>query len=126
MAQADGDLTHARYSLEVGHHDWACFAAQQAAEKAVKAVFQSLHAEAWGHAISELLQALNVSRPVPAAIREAALELDKVYIPARYPDAHQFGAPVSLYSSEEAERSIAHADEIVRFCKGLLPGVHPE
>jgi len=35
MAQALRDLEHAGVSLRAGHYEWACFAAQQAAEKAV-------------------------------------------------------------------------------------------
>ncbi len=42
MEQARGDLEHAAYDLVGGFFDWACFSAQQAAEKAVKAVFQKL------------------------------------------------------------------------------------
>ena len=36
--QAEHDLRHAHRAREVDDHDWACFAAQQAAEKAVKAL----------------------------------------------------------------------------------------
>jgi HEPN domain-containing protein len=42
MEQARGDLEHAAHDLIGGFFDWACFSAQQAAEKAVKAVFQKL------------------------------------------------------------------------------------
>ncbi len=38
--QAQADLEHARKSLEAGDYEWACFAAQQAAEVAVKAVLE--------------------------------------------------------------------------------------
>lgn len=38
MRQARRDLRHARNSLESEDYEWACFAAQQAAEKAVKAL----------------------------------------------------------------------------------------
>jgi HEPN domain-containing protein len=37
--QAQRDINHARNALEDGDYDWACFAAQQAAEKAVEALF---------------------------------------------------------------------------------------
>jgi len=37
LEQAKHDLTHARQSIGLEHFAWACFAAQQAAEKAVKA-----------------------------------------------------------------------------------------
>lgn len=46
IASAVGDLEHARSDRERGYHHWACFSAQQAAEKAVKAVFQKMGAEA--------------------------------------------------------------------------------
>ncbi|MCS6768154.1 MAG: HEPN domain-containing protein [Candidatus Nitrosocaldus sp.] len=48
LRQAEHDLEHARSDLERGFYDWACFSAKQAAEKAVKAVFQSMNNEAWG------------------------------------------------------------------------------
>ncbi len=42
MNQAEGDLLHARNDVAGGYYEWACFSAQQAAEKAVKAVFHTL------------------------------------------------------------------------------------
>ncbi len=38
LAQAKRDLEHAHQSSGLGHFEWACFAAQQAAEKAAKAL----------------------------------------------------------------------------------------
>jgi HEPN domain-containing protein len=46
LAQAERDLAQARESQGSGRHEWACFAAQQAAEKAVKALHLSLGQEA--------------------------------------------------------------------------------
>ena len=45
LAQAAHDLEHAEHSLEGGHYDWACFAAHQAAEKAVKGLYLHLGGE---------------------------------------------------------------------------------
>ena len=56
LAQADHDLGHARHALEDTDYDWACFAARQAAEKAVKAIFLHLGGEGWGHSITRLLK----------------------------------------------------------------------
>jgi HEPN domain-containing protein len=123
MAQSHVDLQHARHDLEGGFYEWACFSAQQAADKAVKAVFQHMGIEAWGHSVTDLLDALQNSYPVPAAVRNAAADVDKAYIPTRYPDAHPTGAPSTRYVRVEAERMIQHADEIIRFCQGLLPGI---
>jgi hypothetical protein len=47
MDQAEGDLRHARSDLEAGYYDCASFSAQQAAEKAVKAVFERAGASGW-------------------------------------------------------------------------------
>ena len=49
-----------------------------------------------------------------------ALELDKAYIPTRYPNAHPTGSPRRRYTREEGERLIQYAEEIVRFCSDLL------
>ncbi len=120
MEQAQGDLEHARSDRERGFYDWACFSAQQAAEKAVKAVFQKMGAEAWGHSVSDLLQELGKHHSLPYSLMDGALELDKAYIPTRYPNAHPTGSPRRRYTDREAERLIGYAEEIVEFCARLL------
>ncbi len=120
MDQAESDLQHARSDLDGRYYEWACFSAQQAAEKAAKAVFQVMGAEAWGHAAADLLIELGRRHQVPEALIEGALELDKAYIPARYPNAHPSGSPRTRYTKGEAIRLIGYADEIIRFCADLL------
>ncbi len=120
MDQAQGDLAHAKHDLRDGFYDWSCFSAQQAAEKALKAVFQKLGAEAWGHSVADLLEELSRSQSVTSELKEIALELDKAYIPTRYPNAHPSGSPRTRYTRTEAERIVAHAEKIVQFCSGLL------
>ena len=56
LRQALRDLEHARRSLKFGDYEWACFAAQQAAEKSVKALYQKLGIEVWGHSVSRMLK----------------------------------------------------------------------
>lgn len=120
-AQAERDLRHAEHSREVGDHEWGAFAAHQAAEKAVKALIQSLGGDPWGHSIHGLLKALPEDVAVPDAAREAAARLDKHYLPARYPNGIPAGHPGELYTSNEAETAIADAEQVVRFCRGHLP-----
>ncbi len=48
LSQAQRDLEQAEHSRSAGWHEWACFAAQQSAEKAVKALHLHLRQEAWG------------------------------------------------------------------------------
>jgi len=120
MDQADGDLEHARVSRREGHYNWACFAAQQGAEKAVKAVFQKLGADAWGHSVADLLGELRHSQPVSEDLYDLALELDKAYIPTRYPDALPSGSPRGRYTAAEATRCVENAEKVIDFCKSLL------
>lgn len=120
IEQAQHDLAHARNDVDSRFYDWACFSSQQAAEKAAKAVLQRLGGEAWGHSVADLLTEIGKARSVSEPLLDAALELDKAYIPARYPDAHPSGSPRRRYTRAEAERMVAHADVVVRFCEGLL------
>ena len=117
MTQAVADLRHARSSREGGDYDWAAFASHQAAEKAIKAVFQALHLDAWGHTLSQLLAALpQPQRPDPDLI-DRAKELDKHYIPTRYPNGFERGAPTELYTAREAETAISNAEAILEHCR---------
>ncbi|MEZ8217597.1 HEPN domain-containing protein [Candidatus Fervidibacteria bacterium JGI MDM2 SSWTFF-3-K9] len=120
MDQAQGDLEHAKHDLQAGFYDWACFSAQQAGEKAVEAVLHKLGLEAWGHSVADLLVALRQHLSVPDDLIDLALELDKAYIPTRYPNAHPSGSPRRRYTRAEAERLISYAEQIFRFCEGLL------
>lgn len=125
MDQAKRDIEHARNDLGSAFYEWACFSAQQAAAKAVKAVFQKLGAEAWGHSVADLLLELKKGRGVSEELIDLALELDKAYIPTRYPNAHPSGSPKVRYTKTEAERLIGHAQKIVEFCEGLLSSLGP-
>ncbi len=92
LDEAQGDLDHAQNDVQGGFYNWACFSAQQAAEKAIKAVFQRMGAEAWGHSVADLLKELSKKHEIPGELSDNALELDKAYIPTRYPNAHPSGS----------------------------------
>jgi HEPN domain-containing protein len=117
MRQAQADLRHARHALDDADFEWSAFAAQQSAEKAVKALYQKLHLEAWGHTLSVLLANLpEPARPAPPLI-DTAKALDKHYIPTRYPNGFERGAPTDFYTHDEAVRAIAQAEAILEFCR---------
>jgi len=115
LRQAKRDLEHARESAANGKHEWACFAAQQAAEKAVKAFHLSLGQEAWGHMVSKLIQELPEGIDLPAELLDKARILDNSYIPARYPNGHPEGSPFEYFGSKQSKEAIAYAGEIVEF-----------
>ena len=117
LRQAEHDLSLAVLAAEGSKYDWACFASQQAAEKALKALYQVHHSEGWGHSLDALLTELIALEPELSAFRDAAKSLDKHYIPARYPNGLPAGAPADSYTETEAERAIQHAQDFITFCK---------
>ena len=119
MRQAESDWRHAQHARDAGDYDWAAFAAHQAAEKAIKAVFQIRHRDAWGHTLSLLLASLVDDAAEPGLI-DRAKALDKHYIPTRYPNGFERGAPVDFYTLGDADRAIADAEAILDFCRDQI------
>ena len=120
LRQAQRDLAHAKNALDDGDFEWSCFASQQAAEKAVKAVYEHRHGEAWGHVISKLLKELPHPTEVTRELLETAMRLDKLYILPRYPNGFESGAPGDFYTQQEAEAAIADAAAIIEFCRRAI------
>ncbi|MBF8265992.1 MAG: hypothetical protein HW384_1856 [Dehalococcoidia bacterium] len=115
--QAQKDLEQAEDSRKNGHHEWACFAAQQAAEKAVKALHLGIGQEAWGHVVARLLSEIPGEMRVPKELVEKGHILDNFYIPARYPNSHPEGAPYEHFGTLQSEEAIKYAREIIEFVR---------
>lgn len=120
LAQAKRDLNHAVHACEDEDFEWSCFSAQQGAEKAVKAVFLYLHGESWGHSVFALLKDLSDKIEVSERLIEAAKNLDKHYIPTRYPNGFDSGTPGDYYTQKDAQEAIENAREIIEFCEGCV------
>jgi HEPN domain-containing protein len=118
--QAESDLRHARNARDDGDYDWAAFACHQAAEKAIKAVFQQLHLDAWGHMLTALLGHLPPEHQPNETLVDSAKSLDKHYIPTRYPNGFERGAPVDFYTEREAVDAIRDAETIIEFCRSKI------
>ena len=117
LRQAEVDLRQARSSVQGGFYEWAAFAAHQTAEKAIKALFQKLHLEAWGHAVGALVESLPAEARSDPSLIERGKNLDLHYIPTRYPNGFERGAPTDYYTRSQAERAIADAEAILEFCR---------
>ena len=116
LAQAERDLNHAISACDIQYFEWSCFSSQQAAEKAVKAVFLRLHGEGWGHSVLGLLKALGEQTEIPPDLLDTAKALDKHYIPTRYPNGFDAGMPGDYYTKKDADEAIENARKIVEFC----------
>ena len=113
LQQARRDIDQAASSRREGRHEWACFAAQQAAEKAAKAVHLAHGQDAWGHVVARLLAELPLA--VPDDLVDKARVLDGFYIPTRYANSHADGPPFEHFGSLQSEEAIRYAGEIIAF-----------
>lgn len=117
LEQAELDLKHAEISVQNQDYNWACFAAQQSAEKAIKALYMSKNMEGWGHVIRALLKELKSEIDIPQEIIEMGMKLDQYYILTRYPNGFDFGKPADFYSEKQAEEAVNFGKKIIEFCK---------
>lgn len=118
--QAVRDLEHAEGSRRAGHHEWACFASHQAAEKAVKGLHHHVGQDVWGHTVATLLQDLPREAAAPHDLVEKAKVLDGFYIAPRYPNAHPEGAPFEHFGTIQSEMGIQYAGEIIEFARSKM------
>ncbi|MCX5885332.1 MAG: HEPN domain-containing protein [Proteobacteria bacterium] len=118
LRQAEKDIEKAKSDLETGYYEWACFTAQQAAEKAIKGVYQHIHGEAGGHGTKALLE--NLPFEDRLAWLDDARFLDKLYIPTRYPNGLPQGIPHDYFTKSDAEQAIEAAWRIYEWCKSKI------
>jgi HEPN domain-containing protein len=122
LSQSQRDLEQAKDSAAAGRHEWACFAAHQAAEKAVKALHYSLGQEAWGHVIRRLLEELPAQMGAGEELLDRARVLDAHYVPTRYPNGHAEGYPGQHYGGLQSGEAIGYAGQIIEFCRSKMAG----
>jgi HEPN domain-containing protein len=120
LRQAVRDLESAQSQHENGFYEWACFISQQAAEKAVKAVYQRLGAEVWGHSTTDLLMGLREKISVSDELLDSARRLDRHYIPARYPNGWASGTPAEYLTEKDSLDAISDSQGIIQFCSSFL------
>jgi len=105
----------------------ACFHAQQAAEKALQAVWYYADADPWGHSIRKLIEDLeNVDLSLYDRLKSllrAGTVLDRFYIPTRYPNGLPELTPGEAYLDEDAEECIQQAADLLAAAKSILPSV---
>ena len=115
LLQAERNLEQAESSKSESRHEWACFAAQQAAELAVRALHLAKGQEAWGHVVARLLRELPFDPP--ADLVDKGSVLDNFYLPTRYPNGHPEGAPFHHYGKLQSDEAVKYAGEIIGFVR---------
>ena len=114
LGQARRELGSCSGLLQGGYFEQVCFHAQQAAEKALKALaYLGGARQVMGHSCLHLINQLEENHPPLAALRDSACLLDQVYISSRYPIDDMQVAPYELFPGSQAEDLMARAREIV-------------
>jgi len=125
LEEAEYDLETSEDNVEKERFNWASFIAQQAAEKAVKSIYVAREESAEKiHSLAILIKGdekrgiSGIQQLIP--LFEQALELDRHYIPTRYPNGVPFGKPFEFYTRKKAEECLECAREIIEACRSIL------
>ena len=95
----------------------ACFTAQQAVEKALKAYLLAQKVSVPKiHDISALLEACSQTHSEFSSHRDTILPLVDYYIHTRYPDMSEF----MEYTKEKAEDALDRAEKLIEFMRSQL------
>jgi HEPN domain-containing protein len=122
-ATAGDDLQSAEILYKNGKFPQSCFFSQQAGEKSLKALCFLFDVEPWGHSLLKLAKEFNQPEDVRvglgAFIKEFR-ELDRYYIPTRYPDGLPGTTPAEAYGGPDAESALKAAARILTFVKNHM------
>jgi HEPN domain-containing protein len=113
--EADSAARGARVQADAGLHNWACFAAEQAAQLAVKGLLHGLGLGPWGHDLVRSGEQVAGVAEVPGPVSDALRRLSRHYIPARYPDAHPSGPAGMHYAASDSTEALADADRVLSY-----------
>jgi len=120
--QAQADLAVVRLLRAEKYHAAACFHAQQAAEKALKAVLFSQGSRVvWGHSVRELARQCEAHDSTFAEVSGEAALLDQFYIPTRYPNGLPSPAvPSETYSEAQSSDALRAAERVIEAAQAFL------
>lgn len=123
LAQATHDLIAAEQSVETGSYEWACFQAEQAAEKSLKSVIVANGKSAPKlHKLGVLIGIIKSIDPRFRGIHIDIADLQSYTFTARYPFLipGNFETPHDYIEKEDAQICIQQAKTILNLTKELL------
>jgi HEPN domain-containing protein len=110
--QAQRDLEHATLARAGGHHDWACFAAQQSAAKAAHAWLLAatpVGVAAWNERAAARLSALGADSEIVARVRLLDAHSDR----ARLAGGDRLVAPCDAIGTGLSQDALEVAAEVI-------------
>jgi len=114
LDQAQHDIRAAAHSREGDFHEIACFLAQQAAEKALKAyLYARGERPVLGHATHLLVQRCAAYEPGFLDLLDGCRRLDQYYIATRYPNGIPDGIPHDLYTAAQSAEAVTFTHALI-------------
>lgn len=124
LSQGVNDARHARYALNGGFHAQACYSAQQAVEKSLKALMleagQELERTHSVLALQRLLQDAGVTIPEDVLSQDEGRLLARMHVETWYPLGDADDAPFELFGETDARQATAIADRVVDFVSDAM------
>jgi len=118
LEEAKADFRHATQAYRVGSHNWACFVADQAAEKAIKAFLIGVLRKRPIHTrdLTALHRQTRGRLKMPASTRNGLAELSAYYTGARYPNSG-LNRPSLSITAIQARRAMRTARGVLAVVK---------
>lgn len=120
--EAESTFRQAKRNCEEGAYNLACFLAEQASQKALKAILYLDGARFINiHSVKELLGEVSKKHEEFSEFIEAGMKLDQYYLSTRYPDAVPEPAiPSEIFAKSQAEEAVEIAGKIFEVCEKLV------
>ncbi len=115
MRQAERNLKSAVANYNAELYEETCYEAHQVAGKVVKGLLNLLNRERRGYSASFL--ALESGLELPDDVLGCLKYLDRHYIPTKYPDVYDEGAPCDYYTREDADKCLECARKVMRWVR---------
>lgn len=112
--QAKRDYEKATLDWKHGFYEWCYLTAQQAGEKAIKALYYRNNQSAQRHSLVHMLEGLASLVTVPEELYHYARILD------RYPNGFPEGSPFEFFDEAIAKEALHAARAILEFCENHL------
>ena len=114
LAQARHDRDAARLNRDHGFHEHACFLAQQAAEKALKALLYARgEGPVIGHSTLSLVREAARLEAELAGLEAPCRRLDQLYIPTRDPNGLPDNTPHDFFDRAMADQALGDLDAVL-------------
>jgi len=120
LKQAEEQLAAAQHSGKGQQWPAACFWCQQAGELALKALLIGQGEHARIHGLLHLVERLTPGYPDIARLADAARNLDRCYVPTRYPDALPRGTSADYFAERDFEDARSAATALLTYARQKL------